>query len=194
MFETYHDSGYNIVERVVLMNKELEVSGLYKVIDLIKFRETPGVRFDILPKEVLDKSAGVDRVIHESYAQSPGPVGEVERPWYMHTHQGDHLMVLHGRRYVELYSIEHGKIESFTVEPNRIYKNGELLVDHPAILSWPKNVFHRIISKEEGSASINFAYRYEGLDPKTNFSIYSLNIEDQSYQVIRQGHKDQFIE
>lgn len=176
------------------MKREYEVEGLYKIIDLIKFRETPGVRFDILPKDVLVNSKGVDRVIHESYAQSPGKVGEVDRPWYMHTHQSDHLMVLHGKRYVELYSTSHGKIESFVVEPNRIYKNGELLCDYPAILSWPREVFHRIISKEEGSASINFAYRYEGLDPKSNFSIYDLDTKTGKYEVIREGHEDQFVD
>lgn len=175
------------------MSQEHEVKGLYKIIDLIKFRETPGVRFDILPKSILEGTAGVDRVIHDSFAISPGPIGDVKRPWYMHTHQSDHLIVLHGKRYVELYSTEHGKIEQFVVEPSRIFKNGELICDYPAILSWPREVFHRIESKEEGSASINFAFRYEGLDPKTNFSIYQLDVESGQYKVVREGHKDQFI-
>ncbi|MGS0972222.1 MAG: hypothetical protein ACVCEJ_03120 [Candidatus Izemoplasmataceae bacterium] len=57
------------------MSQEHEVKGLYKIIDLIKFRETPGVRFDILPKSILEGTAGVDRVIHDSFAISPGPSG-----------------------------------------------------------------------------------------------------------------------
>ncbi|MFO7781910.1 MAG: hypothetical protein R6W94_09820, partial [Spirochaetia bacterium] len=75
------------------MQDKREVEGLYKVIELVKFRETPGVRFDILPEDVLKKTDGVDRVIHDSNAISPGPVGDVSRPWYMHTHQSDHLIV-----------------------------------------------------------------------------------------------------
>lgn len=175
------------------MNDKKEVKGLYKVIELIKFRETPGVHFDILPEEVLSKSKGVDRVIHDSNAISPGPVGDVSRPWYMHTHQSDHLIVLHGKRHVELYSKEHGKIESFVVEPSKIYRNGVLICDYPSILSWPTHVFHRVESKEEGSGSINFAYRYEGLDPKTNFNIYDLNVKTGEYKVVREGHRDEFI-
>jgi len=175
------------------MSHDMEIKGLYKIIDLVKFRETPGVRFDILPKSIVKKTVGVDRVIHDGFAISPGPIGEVSRPWYMHTHQGDHLIVLHGKRFVELYSIEHGKVEQFVVEPNKIYKNGELICDYPAILSWPTHVFHRIESKEEGSASINFASRDEGLDPRTNFSIYDLDVNNGQYRVIREGHKDQYI-
>ena len=106
----------------------LEVKGLYKVVDLKRFRETEGVRFDVMPPALLKDVVGVDRVIHESNAVSPGSVNGVERPWYMHPHQGDNLMVLHGERHVDLYSVEHGKVESFVVTNNEIYKNGELLL------------------------------------------------------------------
>ena len=176
------------------MMLEKEVKGLYKIIDLIHFRETPGVRFDIVPKSILNETQGVDRVIHHSYAISPGPIGDIGRPWYMHTHQSDHLIVLHGKRHVDLFSVEHGQIEQFVVTPDKIYKNGELLCDYPAVLSWPPHVFHRIESKKEGSASINFASRYEGYDVKTNFSIYDLDINTQSFHVIRKGNEDQFVE
>ena len=170
----------------------LEVKGLYKVVDLIRFRETKGVRFDIMPKELLKDVAGVDRVIHESNAVSPGSIGDVERPWYMHPHQGDNLLVLHGERHVDLYSVEHGKVESFVVTDNEIYKNGELLFKGPAMLVWPPYVFHRVESKEHGSASLNFAYRAQEFDVDHNFSIYDVDVNSGEYKVIRVGKEEQF--
>jgi hypothetical protein len=170
----------------------LEVEGLYKVVHLKRFRETKGVRFDILPKELLTNVAGVDRVIHEGNAVSPGAIGDVLRPWYMHTHQSDNLLVLHGERHVDLYSTAHGKIERFVVTSNQIFKNGELLIEGPAMLVWPPNVFHRVESKEKGSASLNFAYRSDGFNVDDNFSIYDLNTETKEFKVIRVGSEDQF--
>jgi len=172
--------------------KLLEVKGLYKIVDLKRFRETKGVRFDIMPKELLKDVVGVDRVIHESNAVSPGTISGVERPWYMHTHQGDNLLVLHGERHVDLYSVEHGKVESFVVTNNEIYRNGELLLRGPAMLVWPPYVFHRVESKECGSASLNFAYRSEGFDIDNNFSIYDVDVESGDFKVIRRGKEDQF--
>jgi len=71
-----------------------EEEGLYKIIPLKLFRKTKGVSFDILPKEIVPKVDAVDRVIHSKSAVSPGPVGDVAEPWYMHPHQDDNLMVL----------------------------------------------------------------------------------------------------
>lgn len=173
-------------------DKLLEVKGLYKVVDLKRFRETKGVRFDIMPKELLNGLSGVDRVIHESNAVSPGSIHGVDRPWYMHRHQGDNLLVLHGTRHVDLYSVEHGKVEHFMVTNNEIYKNGELLVQGPAMLVWPPHVFHRVESKEEGSASLNFAFREPEFNVDDNFSIYDVDIESGDFKVIREGKKDQF--
>lgn len=175
-----------------MLNNELEVKGLYKVVPLKRFRETKGVRFDILPDTLLNNIAGVDRVIHDGNAVSPGKVGEVERPWYMHKHQGDNLVVLYGERHVDLYSVEHGKVESFVVTADKIYKNGKLITDHPSLLVWPPHVFHRVESKEKGSASLNFAYRECEFNVDDNFSIYDLNTETGEYSVVREGHKDQF--
>ena len=175
-----------------MKEKLLEVKGLYKIVDLKRFRETKGVRFDIMPKELLKDVVGVDRVIHESNAVSPGTISGVERPWYMHTHQGDNLLVLHGERHVDLYSVEHGKVESFVVTNNEIYRNGELLLRGPAMLVWPPYVFHRVESKECGSASLNFAYRSEGFDIDNNFSIYDVDVESGDFKVIRRGKEDQF--
>ena len=75
---------------------------------------------------------------------------------------------------------------------NEIYKNGELLLRGPAMLVWPPYVFHRVESKEAGSASLNFAYRDEEFDVDHNFSIYDVNISSGTYKVIRVGKEDQF--
>jgi len=99
--------------------------------------------------------------------------------------------VLHGIREVDIYTKAHGKVEHFTIYPDKIYKNGELVVEGGAVLVWPTGVFHRIVSGPDGSASINLAVRHEGFDVRTNFSIYDLNTETGDYHVIRKGDKDQ---
>lgn len=111
-----------------------EIEGLYKIIKLTPFRHTPGVSFDILPGAALPHIDSMDRVIHKGGAISPGPVGGVERPWYMHPHQDDNLIVLHGTRYVDIFSNQHKKMESFEVSANLIKKNGKVLFEGPAML------------------------------------------------------------
>ena len=176
------------------MNKETiidEVPGLYRIIPLLPLRKTPKVTFDCLAMDLLPRIDAIDRVIHEGNAASPGPVGEVARPWYMHPCQDDNLLVLYGTRQVEIYSQGHGRIESFTVTPHQIMKNGELLFEGGAMLVWPCRVFHRVCSDEKGSASLNFAVHYPGFDLRTNFNVYDLDPSTGHYQVIRQGHLDQ---
>jgi hypothetical protein len=58
-----------------------------------------------------------------------------------------------------------------------------VLFDGPAMLVWPRYVFHRITSGPEGSASLNFAVHYEGLDMRTNFNIYDLDLETGEHRV-----------
>jgi len=168
-----------------------EIPGLYRVLELEPFRKTEGVSFDIFPMEALPRVDAIDRVIHKKSAISPGKVGEVERPWYMHPHQEDNLLVLFGRRDVEVYSRSHGRIESFTAYPDRILKNGKLLHEGGAILVWPTEVFHRITSGEEGSASVNLAVHHPGFDIATNFNIYDLDPATGEYRVLRYGFEDQ---
>lgn len=168
-----------------------EVKGLYKIIKFDVFRKTEGVTFDIIPIHLFDKIDSMDRVIHKHSAISPGRVNNIERPWYMHQHQEDNLVVLYGTRQVDIYSVEHGQVESFVVTPTSVYKNGELIIEGSAMLVWSENVFHRIISGEEGSASINLAIHSDGFDIMDNFDIYDLNTETGEYKVIRQGFKDQ---
>ena len=168
-----------------------EVEGLYRIIKLKVFRRTPGVYFDLMPMQVLPHIDSIDKVIHENSAISPGSVNNVERPWYMHTYQDDNLMVMHGTRFVEIYTPKHGKVENFTVTTNQILKNGQVVFDGSAMLVWPRYVFHRIKSLEDGSASVNFAVHYEGFDIKTNFNVYDLDTATGKYTAIREGWKDQ---
>jgi len=170
-----------------------EVKGLYKIIPLTPFRKTPGVIFDIVPHEAFPRIDGIDRVIHQGGAISPGAVGEVEFPWYMHPHQEDYFLVLQGTRFTDIYTPEHGVVESFEISPQMIKQNNEVVFDGPAMLVWTCSVFHRIRSSEKnGSISMNFAARYEGFDIKTNFNIYDVDIEKGTYQVIREGFVNQF--
>ena len=169
-----------------------EVPGLFQVLSLTLLRETQGVVFDTLPMSAFGDLASFDRVIHAPGAFSPGSVGEVERPWYYHPHQADNLIVLHGVRYVELYTPEHGQVEQFVVAPGGVERNGQLVAT-AAMLIWPCNVFHRVRSCEiNGSASLNLAAHFPGFDVRTNFSIYDLDTETGDSRVIREGHLDQF--
>jgi hypothetical protein len=168
-----------------------EKKGLYRLVELKLFRKTPGVIFDLYPLETIPHIDAIDRVLHERSAVSPGPVDGVGQPWYMHAHQADNLIVLHGKRTVDLYSRSHGKIETFEVMPNEIYHNGNLIYQGGAVLGWPPLVFHRITSGEEGSASINLAVHFEGFDIRTNFNIYDLDIATGKYRILRKGFEDQ---
>ncbi len=169
-----------------------EVAELYRVIPLKVLRRTEGVYFDNVPTEAFQHIDAFDRVIHEHGATSPGPVGDVDRPWYMHPCQEDNLIVLAGTRFIEIYTKKHGRIESFVVAPQRIEKNGEVLFDGPAMLVWPTKVFHRILSDEVmGSASLNFAVHLPDFDIRSNFNVYDLNTETGEYICIREGHLDQ---
>lgn len=169
-----------------------EVPGVYCIYPLNPLRKTEGVDFDTLPMEALPRIDAIDRVIHHSEAISPGSIQGVERPWYMHPNQDDNLLVLKGTRYVDVYTPAHGKVESFTITPNKVIHNGVVIVDGPAMLVWPRGVFHRIRSDKDGSASVNFAAHYDGFNIDKNFSIYDLNTETGEYKVLRLGKEDQF--
>jgi hypothetical protein len=169
-----------------------EVAGLYRIISLKVLRRTPNVKFDALDMGHISPIASIDRVIHECGAISPGSVGEVERPWYMHPCQEDNLMVLHGTRYVDLYTLGHGRIETFTVKPDCVSMEGGKTYEGALMLVWPRHVFHRIVScPKEGSASINLAAHFEGFDIRTNFNVYDLDPFTGAYRVVREGYLDQ---
>ncbi len=168
------------------------VENLFSIVCLTTFRKTPGASFDLIPKDIVKNISSIDRVIHHSSAVSPGKVGDTTYPWYMHPNQADNLLVFSGTRHVDLYSVSHGKIETFIVTPDSILQNGKSITKDPAMLIWPKNVFHRVRSDKEGSSSINFAVHSNGFDLKTNFNIYDVDTKTGEYKTIREGHLDQF--
>lgn len=168
------------------------VDGFYRVIRLAALRRTPGVAFDVIPREHIPRVDAIDRVIHTSGAISPGPVGEIPRPWYMHPHQDDNLLVLHGTRYVDLYDPSERRLLSFIVQPDKVTREDELICDGPCLLVWPKGVFHRIQSDvHTGSASVNLATHHPGFDIRTNFNIYELDTTTGVHQLLREGARDQ---
>jgi hypothetical protein len=169
----------------------VDVPGFYRIMALTPFRKTEGVTFDIAPMEYLPAIHGIDRVVHDHGAISPGAVAGVRHPWYMHPHQEDNLLVLCGRRTVELYSREHGRVETLVAEPERVTSAGKTVCDRPALLMWPRRVFHRITSGEAGSVSLNFAVRDPDCDMKTNFNIYGLDTGQGTFTLVRAGYLDQ---
>jgi len=165
------------------------MSDIFTIIPATEFRNTDQVQFHFIP--LFENLKGMDLVKHGENAISPGTIGETERPWYMHPHQIDNLIVFIGTRYVDLFLEGDKEISSLEVTPEKIIKDGKLLYEGPAVLSWGTNVFHRIKSGAEGSYSLNFAVREEGFDIKNNFNIYDLNTKTGEYKVVRDGFKDQ---
>ena len=66
---------------------------MYRLLPLRILRQTTGIKFDEIPQCDIPDIHGIDRVIHGPNGISPGPVKSVKRPWYMHTHQDDNLLV-----------------------------------------------------------------------------------------------------
>ncbi len=169
-----------------------ELTGFYKIIRLMPLRKTEGVYFDTIPVSVFGRIDAIDRVVHAAGAFSPGAVGEVARPWYMHEFQDDHLMVLSGMRVIDLYSRGYAETIQFEITPDTIKKNGRVIFRGQGLIMWPRGVFHRVEScREQGSSSLNFAVHYPGFDIATNFNIYDLNVSSGEYHVIRHGMLDQ---
>lgn len=164
---------------------------MYRIIPLRILRRTEGVKFDEVVPSDIPKIKGIDKVIHGPNSISPGPIENVKRPWYMHTHQDDNLMVLLGTRFVDIYDVKTKTKASFIVTPDKIYKNDKLYCDYPAMIVWPSGIFHRIISGPEGSISVNFATRHKGFDIKSNFNIYNLDVVTGNYELLKDGYEDQ---
>ena len=167
------------------------MSSLYRIIPLRILRRTEGVKFDEMVPSDIPKINGIDRVIHGPNSISPGPVENITRPWYMHPGQDDNLMVLQGTRYIDIFEPTKKQKASFIITPEKIYKNDKLYYDGPAMVVWPAGIFHRIISGDEGSISINFATRTKKFDIKDNFNIYDLNIDTSEYKLLKDGSVDQ---
>lgn len=168
-----------------------EQDSLYRLIPMRILRETPGIKFHEIPPTDIPNISGIDRVLHGGGGQSPGPVGDCKRPWYMHPYQDDMLMVLQGTRFIDVYDPKSKKYAKFVVTPTQIYKNDVLYLDGPGMIVWPAGIFHRIVSGPEGSISINMATRYKQFSIENNFSIYDLDVEKNTWKVVRDGKKDQ---
>ena len=170
------------------------LEGMCFIRPLPPLRSTPNVEFNVIP--LIEGLASIDRVRHQPGAYSPSIVNTEERPWYMHPDQEDNLLVCEGKRIVELYTKEHGVIETFEVTPTRLMQckpnlsECRVIYEGPHIFGWPTNVFHRVYSPE-GSMSVNFARHFPSFDLSTNFNIYHLNTETGEYSVVREGHLDQ---
>lgn len=164
---------------------------MYRLIPLRTLRRTAGVVFEEVVPSDIPKIHGIDKVIHTANGVSPGPVDGIQRPWYKHKYQDDNLLVLQGERFIDIYCPNTKKKASFVVTPDKVYKNGKLYCDQPAMVVWPSGIFHRIISGANGSISINFSTRHSGFDLKDNFNIYDLNTETGEYKVVRSGIDDQ---
>ena len=168
---------------------------MYRLIPLRMLRRTQGVKFDEMVPSDIPQIDGIDRVIHGPNSVSPGPTEDAEtpckRPWYMHKGQDDNLMVLQGTRYIDIHCPTRRESASFIVTPDKVYKNDKLYYDGAAMIVWPAGIFHRIISGEEGSISINFATRTAEFDLEDNFNIYSLDQRTGVFRVIKDGSEDQ---
>lgn len=177
------------------MSVIIGMAHLYRLIPLRVLRRTLGVKFDEMVPSDIPKIHGIDRVIHKPNSVSPGPIEDVtppvKRPWYMHPYQDDNLLVLQGTRYVDIHNVKTKESASFIITPDVVYKNDKLYYDGPAMIVWPAGTFHRIISGEEGSISINFATRLSNFDLSDNFNIYDLDRSSGNYRLLKDGIEDQ---
>ena len=164
---------------------------MYRLIPLRALRRTAGVKFDEIVPSDIPKIHGIDKVIHGPNSVSPGPVKNITRPWYKHRGQDDNLLVLQGTRYIDIYDSKTCDKASFVITPDKVYKNDKLYYDGPAMVVWPAGIFHRIISGDEGSISINFATRTKDFDLKDNFNVYDLDTNTGDYICIKNGVEDQ---
>jgi hypothetical protein len=168
---------------------------MYRLIPLRILRRTQGVKFDEMVPSDIPKIHGIDRVIHGPNSVSPGPITDapvpIKRPWYMHPGQDDNLLVLQGTRYIDIFDSKNLTKASFIVTPDKVYKNDKLYYDGPAMVVWPAGIFHRIISGEEGSISVNFSTRTSKFNLSDNFNIYNLCTETGNYTLLKDGSDDQ---
>ena len=165
-----------------------KIEWLFHIVPLKKLRHTENVDFDIM--SFAWEFNGIDIVKHKPGARSPGNANWKENLWYMHKHQEDNLITLHGNRFIELYTKEHWKVERFEISHECIKWNWEVILEWDWILWWPTNVFHRNYSPD-WSISMNFAMRNNEFDIDTEFNIYDLNTKTWEYDVVRVGKLDQ---
>jgi hypothetical protein len=164
---------------------------MYRILPLRILQRTNGVQLDEVVPSDIPKMNGIDRMIHGPNSLSPGSIKNCKRPWYMHKYQDDHLLVVQGTRYVDIYCPETRVKSMFIITPNKIYKNHKLYVDSPAIIVWPAGIFHRMISGKEGSISINFATRKPEYDIRDSLNMYHLDTTTGEYFLLKRDSIDQ---
>ena len=164
------------------------VEGLYHIVPIKSFRKTKDVNFELMPLWIW--CHWIDIVTHSKGAHSPWEINWVWNHWYKHLWQEDNLITLHWYRNVELFSIEHWKIEKFEVSHDRIKLNWEVVYEGAAMLWWPINVFHRNCSPV-GSVSINWVIRFDNFDIDTEFNIYDLDLNTLESKTVRIWKLDQ---
>jgi hypothetical protein len=133
---------------------------MFELIPYEKFRDTPSVRFfDITVAE----SNARDLVIHAGPAVSP-PDEQSTGAWqfYLHPHQEDNLLALHGGR--TFYLVNFGWNYPYHIV--RLDTGGD-------ILRIPPGTFHRSVSDPDGSVVLNQAVRDQGASVVREFRVYN---------------------
>jgi hypothetical protein len=118
---------------------------MFELIPYERFRDTPAVRF--FDVTVADSNAR-DLVIHGGSAVSPPDASDGSWQFYLHAHQEDNLLALHGAR--TFYLVNLGWNYPFHIV--RLETGGD-------ILRIPRGTFHRSISDPDGSTVLNQAVR-----------------------------------
>jgi hypothetical protein len=133
---------------------------MFELIPYEKFRDTPAVRFfDI----TVAASNARDLVIHSGPAVSP-PDEENTGAWqfYLHPHQEDNLLALHGGRTFYLVNLGW----NYPYHIVRLETGGD-------ILRIPPGTFHRSVSDPDGSVVLNQAVRDPGASVVREFRVYN---------------------
>jgi len=163
---------------------------MYRLIPLRTLRKTTEIKIHEIISSDIPIIDGINKIVHSPNCKSPGPIKNVARPWYRHRGQSDNLLLLHGKRYIDIYDTKLNKKSSFMVTPDKIYKNNELLYDGPAIICWSPGTFHRIASGIKGSISINFVTRKKNFDYENDINIYDLDTETGFFRCISDNYND----
>jgi hypothetical protein len=132
---------------------------MFELIPYERFRDTPSVRFfDI----TVPASNARDLVVHSGPAVSPPNDDTGAWQFYLHPHQEDNLLALHGGR--TFFLVNFGWNYPFHIV--RLDAGGD-------ILRIPPGTFHRSVSDPEGSVVLNQAVREENASLVREFRVYS---------------------
>lgn len=133
---------------------------MFELIPYEKFRDTPSVRFfDI----TVPTSNARDLVVHSGPAISP-PHDPETGAWqfYLHPHQEDNLLAMHGGRTFYLVNLGW----NYPYHIVRLDCGGD-------ILRIPPGTFHRSVSDPDGSLVLNQAVREKGASVLREFRVYN---------------------